>query len=83
MRKLRGITVGGMLGFNFILNVHIYPTLLSYQSATEAGRYVLEKNISHLLFTDNSNYNSLGFAARRLIPIIDITKVSSMHRPKE
>ena len=72
MRKLRGVTIGGMLGLNFILNVHLYPTLLEYQSSSEAGKYAFENRLSAHLWHDGSADASLGFYAKQLVPVFNI-----------
>ncbi|MEY4927309.1 MAG: hypothetical protein RI894_1745 [Bacteroidota bacterium] len=81
MRKLRGVAVGGMIGFNFILNVHIYPTLLTFQAASEAGNYAKEMNIAQNLYQDGSGGGLLGFYSNRIIPVLTIDSAMAQKQP--
>ena len=59
-----------MIGINFVLNTHFYPTLLTYQAGSVAGRYLVEleekpdvytfRNVSHGI-----DYYSGGVAPSR------------------
>ena len=77
MRKLRGVSVGGMIGLNFILNLHIYPNLLTFQSSSEAGKYIHEMNIASQVYNDGSGDASLCFYAKRVIPIFNIDTIAN------
>ncbi len=81
MRKLRGVAIGGMLGLNFILNLHIFPTMLTYQSATQAGDYCYKNEIANRLYKDNSSFGALDFSAKRLVKTIGVDDVKNRQKP--
>jgi 4-amino-4-deoxy-L-arabinose transferase-like glycosyltransferase len=60
-----------MIGANFMLSTHFYPTLLSYQSTGAAGRFIKSKNIPNEQFVCYiSGGHSLDFYSKRIVPWI-------------
>lgn len=54
---------------NFILNMHVYPSLLRYQSYTVAARDVYTMGISEAsFFTWTESLHSIDFYSRRIVP---------------
>ena len=61
-----------IIGLNFVLNTHFYPTLLAYQSGTVAGRYIVEKQLpTESIYFFAVTMNSLDFYSRSIIEIAD------------
>ncbi len=81
MRKLRGVAVGGMIGLNFILNLHIFPTVFNYQAASEAGKYVNTMGLSKNLYQDGSGNGLLGFYSQKIIPVVSIDSLKTLKKP--
>lgn len=71
LQKLITASLVTMIGANFMLSTHFYPTLLSYQSAVAAGRFIDSKNIPNEQFVCYiSGGHSLDFYSRRIVPWI-------------
>jgi hypothetical protein len=57
------------IGVNFILNTHVYPQILKYQSGNTIGRYLVENKIQANQFLNFTNYGrALDFYAQQFIP---------------
>ena len=70
-QKLITVTLVTIIGGNFMLSSHFYPTLLSYQSNVAAGRFIDSKNIPNEQFVCYiSGGHSLDFYSRRIVPWI-------------
>lgn len=66
LQKVISVSLITMIGVNFMLSTHLYPTLLSYQSATAAGKFIEHKNIPNGQFVCYiSGGHSLDFYSRR------------------
>lgn len=71
LQKIISVSLITMIGANFLLSAHIYPTLLSYQSNTTTGRFIDSKNIRKEQFVCYiSGGHSLDFYSRRIVPWI-------------
>lgn len=71
LQKLITVSLVTMIGANFILSTHFYPTLLSYQSNVLAGRFIESKNIPNEQFVCYiSGGHSLDFYSKRIVPWI-------------
>ncbi len=61
-----------IIGLNFLLNIHFYPQLLTYQSGTYIAEYVKENNIPvEDVFIYKKSSHSLDFYLRTIIPILE------------
>ncbi len=70
-QKLIVVSLVSMIGANFMLSSHFYPTLLSYQSNVSAGRFIDSKNIPNEQFECYiSGGHSLDFYSKRIVPWI-------------
>lgn len=54
------------IGFNLVMSVHFYPTLLNYQASSVVGREIREKNLDVSLYAYESH--AIHFNAQRFIP---------------
>jgi 4-amino-4-deoxy-L-arabinose transferase-like glycosyltransferase len=71
LQKLITVSLVTMIGANFMLSTHFYPTLLSYQSTVAAGRFIESENIPNEQFVCYiSGGHSLDFYSRRIVPWI-------------
>lgn len=71
LQKLIVVSLVSIIGANFMLSSHFYPTLLSYQSNVEAGRFIDSKNIPNEQFVCYiSGGHSLDFYSKRIVPWI-------------
>ncbi|MCG3166040.1 MAG: Undecaprenyl phosphate-alpha-4-amino-4-deoxy-L-arabinose arabinosyl transferase [Bacteroidia bacterium] len=71
LQKLITASLVTMIGANFMLSTHFYPTLLSYQSTVAAGRFIESENIPNEQFVCYiSGGHSLDFYSRRIVPWI-------------
>ncbi len=71
LQKFIVVSLVTMIGANFILSTHFYPTLLSYQSNVAAGRFIESKNIPNEQFVCYiSGGHSLDFYSKRIVPWI-------------
>lgn len=71
LHKLITVSLVTMIGANFMLSAHVYPTLLSYQSTVAAGRFIDSKDIPNEQFVCYiSGGHSLDFYSRRIVPWI-------------
>ena len=67
-----------IIGVNFLLSKHFYPTLLSYQCNVVAGRFISENNIPNEQFVCyKAGGHSLDFYSRRIVPWIQSPLVIS------
>lgn len=65
--------------FNLLLSLNFYPNLLSYQSASQAGRMVTENRIPlDKFYYYKKPSNSLNFYAKRITPAIDINNIKNI-----
>lgn len=70
-QKIIVVSLITMIGANFMLSTHFYPTLLTYQSTNAAGRFAESKNILKEQFVCFlSGGHSLDFYCRRIVPWI-------------
>ena len=61
-----------IIGLNFLLNIHFYPQLLTYQSGTYIAEYVKENNIPvEDVFIYKKSSHSLDFYLRTIVPILE------------
>jgi hypothetical protein len=57
----------GVAIFQMVLSLHLYPNLLPYQSATQAGKYIKQENPEHVYWHDHYGYG-LDYYSDRVIP---------------
>src|SRR5262249_42635556 len=61
-----------MVGINFLLNIHVYPTLLTYQSGSNLAEKALDNHIDpKQVFFYKYNINSFEFYFRSVIPTLN------------
>lgn len=67
------------IGFNFILSIHFYPNLLSYQASAQAGKLVYENNIPEDKFYCYwTHENVLDFYAKRTITLLNFDDLENL-----
>ena len=66
-----------IIGINIILNTHLYPLLLTYQSGSKASEIIREKKIPmNRVFMYKSEDQTLGFYSRYVFTSLDEKMVS-------
>lgn len=61
-----------ILGVNLVLNTQFYPTLLTYQSGTLAGKYIVKEQLpKEAIFQFGYTMNSLDFYSRSIVEDVD------------
>lgn len=71
LQKLIAASLVTMIGANFMMSSHFYPTLLSYQSTVAAGKFIESKQIPNEQFMCYfSGGHSLDFYSKRIVPWI-------------
>jgi 4-amino-4-deoxy-L-arabinose transferase-like glycosyltransferase len=61
--------LSAIVGVNFALNSHIYPSLFAYQSPSVAARYILAHDIDqNQVYCYKVHMHSLDFYSRKIIP---------------
>jgi 4-amino-4-deoxy-L-arabinose transferase-like glycosyltransferase len=73
--KLFWLSAATMIIVNLFLNLHVYPTLLTYQVGSQAGTYMRTHNISDktIAYKVDDPLNSIHFYAQQVIPRVDTT----------
>jgi len=78
LQKIIAVSLITIIGANFMLSAHFYPTLLSYQSADAAGKFISKKNIPQEQFVYfKAGGHSLDFYSRRIVTWISSPSVVS------
>lgn len=68
-----------IIGVNFLLNTHFYPTLLTYQSGSQAGRYVASMDVRPELYSHRVISHGLDFYSGRVAPLINVNEMAEHH----
>jgi 4-amino-4-deoxy-L-arabinose transferase-like glycosyltransferase len=67
--------------FNVMLSLHFYPSLLSYQSGSQVGKFVKENNIANDKFYHFEHPNqATDFYAERFTPSVNIDNVKDLEK---
>lgn len=68
LQKLITVSLITIIGANYMLSLHVYPTLLSYQSNVAGGKFIAKKNIPNEQFVCYlSGGHSLDFYSKRIV----------------
>ena len=69
-----------IIGVNFLLDAHFYPTLLTYQSGSMAGKYVTAQGIDRekLLFF-GSTQHAFDFYTGTIVDLVNLEELQGMH----
>lgn len=71
------ISLTAFIGANFLFSTHFYPTLLSYQSPAQAGKFITENNIpEEHFFCYNVGGHSIDFYSQRTVPWVPIQVIA-------
>ena len=65
-----------MIGVNFVLNTHFYPTLLTYQAGSVAGRYLAEMDEKPDVYSFKNVSHGLDYYSGAVAPNIEIDQMS-------
>lgn len=69
-----------IIGVNFLLDSHFYPTLLEYQAGSVAGKFVTEQKIEKdKLKFFGSIYHSFDFYSGTIVELVSLDEIKSMH----
>lgn len=61
-----------IIAVNFLLNIHFYPELLTYQSGTYIARYATENQIpAEKMYIYEKSSHSLDFYLKSIVPIVE------------
>jgi 4-amino-4-deoxy-L-arabinose transferase-like glycosyltransferase len=66
-----------MIGVNFLLNAHFYPTLLKYQSGSMAGRFIAGLSEKPDLYSYGITSHGLDFYAGEVAPLIGTEQIQN------
>ena len=65
-----------MIGVNFVMNTHFYPTLLTYQAGSVAGRYLAEMDEKPDVYSFKNVSHGLDYYSGAVAPNIEIDQMS-------
>lgn len=85
-RKLKGTSAGIYLptlitaiGFNTLMAVHFYPSLLKFQTPSQIGQMVSEKSIPlNHFYNYNRRSFALDFYGKRITPVVDSKSIQQL-----
>jgi len=60
-----------MIGVNFVLNTHFYPTLLTYQAGSVAGRYLAEMDEKPEVYSFQIVSHGLDYYSGQVAPLVE------------
>ena len=60
-------SLAGILIFQFVLSLHFYPQLLTYQAPSQAGKFIAQQQPARIYWHDKYGF-SLDYYAGRIIP---------------
>lgn len=60
-----------MIGVNFVLNTHFYPTLLTYQAGSVAGRYLAEMTEKPEVYSFQIVSHGLDYYSGQVAPLVE------------
>ena len=66
-----------MIGINFILNTHFYPTLLTYQAGSVAGKYLADIDERPEVFSFQIISHGLDYYSGMIAPLIEADQIDS------
>ena len=66
-----------MIGVNFILNTHFYPTLLTYQAGSVAGKYLADLDERPEVFSFQIISHGLDYYSGMIAPLIEADQIDS------
>jgi hypothetical protein len=68
-----------IIGVNFLLDTHFYPSLLKYQAGSVAGKYIKHQDIdTDQVFFYNGRAHSYDFYAEAIIKEISIDDIATV-----
>lgn len=65
-----------IMGVNILLNAHVYPTLLTYQAGSMAGKYLAEQNLPEEAYGLYTISHGLDFYSGSVAPLIGIDTIT-------
>jgi hypothetical protein len=68
-----------IIGVNFLLSAHVYPTLLQYQSGSMAGRFLHDTNAKHDVYGYGVIAHGLDFYSGKVAPLLNDTELAAIH----
>ncbi len=68
-----------MIGINFVLNSHFYPTLLTYQAGSVAGKYLAELEEKPEVFSFQIVSHGLDYYSGQVAPSIELETINNQH----
>ena len=66
-----------MIGVNFVLNTHFYPTLLNYQSGSVAGKYISSLEERPEVYSYKIISHGLDYYSGEVAPLINLDVLST------
>jgi 4-amino-4-deoxy-L-arabinose transferase-like glycosyltransferase len=60
-----------MVGVNFVLNTHFYPTLLTYQAGSEAGKYLAAQEVKPEVYSFQVISHGLDYYSGQFAPLVN------------
>lgn len=68
-----------MIGINFVLNTHFYPTLLTYQAGSVAGKYLAEMDGKPEVYSFQIVSHGLDYYSGQVAPSIEFEILKNQH----
>jgi hypothetical protein len=68
-----------MIGINFVLNTHFYPTLLTFQAGSVAGKYLAELEEKPEVFSFQIVSHGLDYYSGQVAPSIELETINNQH----
>jgi len=66
-----------MIGVNFLLSSHFYPTLLKYQAGSMAGKYISAQDVTPGIYSYQVISHGLDFYSGKVAPLVETEFISA------